>query len=253
MRPAAGRWPGRWSPPRSFSTRSNVPRGLDDSKKLTPQRREVLYERSAPRAVAVALAPPCASIATISCALRCGRWRARSRGCRSAAACLCRRPRPHRCRLRLSGGIGGDGLVASIAAASIVAKVTRDRLMTRLGAAHPGYGFDAIWATACPSISPRSTGSGRPFITAARFRRSLVRSAFSTTSPAISPLPFCRLVSRTYAQRSKRLLHVVILRRRKAGARKSLALFCGLPSVLRSVSIGVQGLRPSLATLTLAE
>ena len=38
--------------------------------------------------------------------------------------------------------IGGDGLVASIAAASIVAKVTRDRLMTRLGAAHPGYGFE---------------------------------------------------------------------------------------------------------------
>ena len=38
--------------------------------------------------------------------------------------------------------IGGDGFVASIAAASIVAKVTRDRLMTRLGAAHPGYGFE---------------------------------------------------------------------------------------------------------------
>jgi len=38
--------------------------------------------------------------------------------------------------------IGGDGLIASIAAASIVAKVTRDRLMARLGAAHPGYGFE---------------------------------------------------------------------------------------------------------------
>ena len=38
--------------------------------------------------------------------------------------------------------IGGDGLVASIAAASIVAKVTRDRLMACLGAAHPGYGFE---------------------------------------------------------------------------------------------------------------
>jgi ribonuclease HII len=33
-------------------------------------------------------------------------------------------------------------LVASIAAASIVAKVTRDRLMKCLGAAHPGYGFE---------------------------------------------------------------------------------------------------------------
>ncbi|MDO8534986.1 MAG: ribonuclease HII, partial [Xanthobacteraceae bacterium] len=38
--------------------------------------------------------------------------------------------------------IGGDGLVSSIAAASIVAKVTRDRLMTRLGAAFPAYGFE---------------------------------------------------------------------------------------------------------------
>ena len=31
---------------------------------------------------------------------------------------------------------------SSLAAASIVAKVTRDRLMARLGAAHPGYGFE---------------------------------------------------------------------------------------------------------------
>jgi len=32
--------------------------------------------------------------------------------------------------------------VMSIAAASIVAKVTRDRLMGCVGAAHPGYGFE---------------------------------------------------------------------------------------------------------------
>jgi ribonuclease HII len=38
--------------------------------------------------------------------------------------------------------ISGDALVTSIAAASIVAKVTRDRLMTQVGAAHPGYGFE---------------------------------------------------------------------------------------------------------------
>ena len=38
--------------------------------------------------------------------------------------------------------ISGDALVVSIAAASIVAKVTRDRLMGCLGAAHPGYGFE---------------------------------------------------------------------------------------------------------------
>ena len=38
--------------------------------------------------------------------------------------------------------IGGDAIIASIAAASIVAKVTRDRLMRRLGVLHPGYGFE---------------------------------------------------------------------------------------------------------------
>ncbi|MCE9649964.1 MAG: ribonuclease HII [Parvibaculum sp.] len=38
--------------------------------------------------------------------------------------------------------IGGDGLVVSIAAASIVAKVTRDRLMFELAAEHAGYGWE---------------------------------------------------------------------------------------------------------------
>ncbi|TXI04408.1 MAG: ribonuclease HII, partial [Rhizobium sp.] len=39
--------------------------------------------------------------------------------------------------------IQGDGAVASIAAASIVAKVTRDRMMTRAGVVYPAYGFAA--------------------------------------------------------------------------------------------------------------
>jgi ribonuclease HII len=38
--------------------------------------------------------------------------------------------------------VSGDALISSIAAASIVAKVVRDRLMARLGLAHPGYGFE---------------------------------------------------------------------------------------------------------------
>ncbi|NLY92245.1 MAG: ribonuclease HII [Firmicutes bacterium] len=42
---------------------------------------------------------------------------------------------PHR------GVIGGDGLSVSIAAASILAKVTRDQLMIELDRAFPGYGF----------------------------------------------------------------------------------------------------------------
>lgn len=38
--------------------------------------------------------------------------------------------------------VGGDSLSFSIAAASVIAKVTRDRLMCELAALHPEYGFD---------------------------------------------------------------------------------------------------------------
>ena len=38
--------------------------------------------------------------------------------------------------------IGGDRKCLTIAAASIAAKVTRDRLMARLGDAHPGYSWE---------------------------------------------------------------------------------------------------------------
>jgi ribonuclease HII len=37
--------------------------------------------------------------------------------------------------------IGGDALEPSISAASILAKVTRDRLMVAMEHLHPGYGF----------------------------------------------------------------------------------------------------------------
>lgn len=38
--------------------------------------------------------------------------------------------------------VGGDGLSASIAAASILAKVTRDNYMLEMAEAYPGYGFE---------------------------------------------------------------------------------------------------------------
>ena len=122
----------------------DVPRGLDDSKRLTPERREVLYERICARAqVAVALAPPWRI--DRDNILRASLW-----ALRRAVAALPVRPRLVFVdgRDRIDTGcdceavVGGDGLVASIAAASIVAKVTRDRLMACLGAAHPGYGFE---------------------------------------------------------------------------------------------------------------
>src|SRR6185312_16259574 len=122
----------------------DVPRGLDDSKRLTAERREVLYERICARAqVAVAMAPPWRI--DRDNILRASLWAlARAVAALPVKPCLVFVDG----RDRIAAGcdceavIGGDGLVASIAAASIVAKVTRDRLMARLGAAHPGYGFE---------------------------------------------------------------------------------------------------------------
>ena len=39
--------------------------------------------------------------------------------------------------------VGGDGLSCSIAAASILAKTARDRVMLEMDALYPGYGFAA--------------------------------------------------------------------------------------------------------------
>lgn len=45
------------------------------------------------------------------------------------------------CSYKQEAVIGGDGMVKSIAAASIIAKVTRDRMMNEYDREYPGYGF----------------------------------------------------------------------------------------------------------------
>src|SRR6476620_11621018 len=121
-----------------------VPRGLDDSKKLDRDTREKLYAKICACAeVAVAMAPP-ARIDRDNI-LRASLW-----ALARAVVALPVRPKlvfvdgrdRIDCGCDCEAVISGDALVLSIAAASIVAKVTRDRLMTRLGAAHPGYGFE---------------------------------------------------------------------------------------------------------------
>ena len=121
-----------------------VPRGLDDSKKLDPATREKLYAKICASAeVAVALAPP-ARIDRDNI-LRASLW-----ALARAVAALPVKPRlvfvDGRDRIDAccdcEAVISGDAIIASIAAASIVAKVTRDRLMTRLGLIYPGYGFE---------------------------------------------------------------------------------------------------------------
>lgn len=121
-----------------------IPRGLNDSKKLTPQEREKLYARICATAeVGVAFASP-ARIDRDNI-LRASLWAL----AQAVAALPCRPRRVYvdgRDRIEVSceceAVISGDALVLSIAAASIIAKVTRDRLMKEIGAAHPGYGFE---------------------------------------------------------------------------------------------------------------
>lgn len=121
-----------------------IPKGLDDSKKLTRARREELFDEiCATAAVAVTVA----SVARIERdnILRASLW-----ALARAVNALPERPGhvfvDGRDRLDVSCDcnpvIGGDALVMSIAAASIVAKVARDRLMCKLALDHPGYGFE---------------------------------------------------------------------------------------------------------------
>ncbi len=122
-----------------------IPKGLDDSKKLTRARREELFDEiCATASVAVTVA----SVARIERdnILRASLW-ALARAVRALPESPCHVFVDGRDRLDVNceceAVIGGDALVVSIAAASIVAKVARDRLMCKLALDHPGYGFES--------------------------------------------------------------------------------------------------------------
>ena len=129
-----------------------IPRGIDDSKRLTAEEREKLFDKICATAqVSVAVASP----------LRIDRdniLRASLWALKRAVVALPEAPKhvfvDGRDRLDTEcdceAVIGGDGIVLSIAAASIVAKVTRDRLMCALAQDCPGYGFEQHKGYAVP-------------------------------------------------------------------------------------------------------
>jgi ribonuclease HII len=111
---------------------NKIPQGLNDSKKLTAKKRDAFYEQI--------LTDAHCAIAVVSAAMidQINIRAATLRGMRDAVLALAERPdhvlidgRDVPPDLPCAGQalIGGDGLSVSIAAASIVAKVTRDRLM----------------------------------------------------------------------------------------------------------------------------
>lgn len=122
-----------------------VIRGIDDSKQLEPVERERLAVLIRERAMATSLAA--ASVREID---RLNIYHATSLAIRRALDRL--RVRPD--HVVLDGRsiralpyvhtavVGGDGACYSVACASILAKVTRDRLMRALARRHPGYGWE---------------------------------------------------------------------------------------------------------------
>ncbi len=158
-------------------------RGIADSKKLTAERREALYPRIHEMAVAVAV-----GVVEAGEIDRINVLRATLLAMRLAVEKIA--PPPD-CLL-IDGNarapiaipqqtiVGGDGLCLSIAAASIIAKVTRDRLMLRHHEDYPLYGFsmnkgyptqahrDAIRRHGCCPIHRRTFRGVREFISPAQ-------------------------------------------------------------------------------------
>jgi len=119
--------------------------GLDDSKILPEAVREKLYARITARAHAwsvVAVDVEEIDRINIYHARMAGMVRALERLARVPGFALIdgdRLPRMLPCPARAV--VGGDALAPCISAASIIAKVTRDRMMREMDARWPGYGF----------------------------------------------------------------------------------------------------------------
>ncbi|GKY86316.1 ribonuclease HII [Sinisalibacter aestuarii] len=125
---------------------ARIPEGLNDSKKLTARRREALFE-AIMEAASVSIAH--ASVEEIDeinilRASHLAMTRALA-GLIPAAdhALIDGNLLPRGLTLPAEPVIKGDGRSLSIAAASIMAKVTRDRIMVDLAQQHPGYGWES--------------------------------------------------------------------------------------------------------------
>lgn len=123
----------------------NIPAGLNDSKKLTEARREALFDPiMATTRVGVGIVDAARIDETnILAATLQAMAEAVAQLSPVSALALVDGNRPPRLLIPVRTIVGGDGKCLSIAAASIIAKVTRDRMMRRLDSRFPGYGFAA--------------------------------------------------------------------------------------------------------------
>jgi ribonuclease HII len=118
---------------------------LDDSKQKTPEEREELYPRVIRAAACVSLAvrsPRCIDrnglhLSNIAALTDCMHAIARAEATRLVDGF-----RLPRCELEHTPVVDGDARSAAIAAASVVAKVTRDRYMRRVAPLYPDWNFE---------------------------------------------------------------------------------------------------------------
>ena len=118
--------------------------GLNDSKQLSAAKRDKLYDEVLAKAVAIEV-----NIVSVSNIDKYNIYTATQRGMAEVLEHLPVRPQvalidamPVEAKgMETVSIIHGDALSASIAAASIIAKVTRDRIMERMDVLYPAYGF----------------------------------------------------------------------------------------------------------------
>ena len=118
--------------------------GLNDSKQLSAAKRDKLYDEVLAKAVAIEV-----NIVSVSNIDKYNIYTATQRGMAEVLEHLPVRPQVALIDAMPVEGKGmetvsiihGDALSASIAAASIIAKVTRDRIMERMDVLYPAYGF----------------------------------------------------------------------------------------------------------------
>lgn len=123
--------------------------GLDDSKKLTEKKREALYGLITAQAVAYSVARVEAEEIDEMDILN-ARMLAMNRAIEGLSQtpdlCLIDGNRDHGSSVAITAPhrciVGGDGKSASVAAASILAKVSRDRYMEKMAALYPQYEFE---------------------------------------------------------------------------------------------------------------
>jgi ribonuclease HII len=124
----------------------NMPEGIADSKKLSHVQREIAFEAILAKALAVsfALLPPSAidQLNIRGATLEAMRRAVFGLSIKPMLVLVDGRDVPPGLPYAGRAIVGGDATEPAIGAASIVAKVMRDRLMLRLGAELPAYGFE---------------------------------------------------------------------------------------------------------------